>query len=299
MKKYYYALLLYLFFFINYEHHPSVHLKKGRFYKQVEMAAVITALYGTREKTLKRTIEQTYPTDFYAFVDNETVQNNGSWRIFSQRFQDMMEYKSPIDNGKMVNSLNKNKHPYMQYRYYKMQFFLLPFMKKYKYVLWIDSQLSLKTTTVVEKLIKKIEGKDSPILLYENPYRKTIKDECATAKKVARWNSTIAWGIPQPFQNISYQTDFYYSRGYSENYFRKHCNYSNYGLWNSGFFFMDMSHPLAVPLLNEWYFQNLNFSTMCQISFPYSCWKVGVFPISLHPGSVYKNNLTIYFGHAK
>ena len=31
--------------------------------------AVITALYGTREKTLKPTINQTIPVDFYAFVE--------------------------------------------------------------------------------------------------------------------------------------------------------------------------------------------------------------------------------------
>ena len=255
------------------------------------LAAIITTIYGSREKSLKATIKQTYPTDFYAFVDREDIPNRGNWVKDCLRYQTISSTKSPIDNNLMINSLNKNLHPYLQYKYYKMQFFLIPQLKKYKYIIWMDSSFSVRTSYTSERLINLLIKTNSTIMFYRHPYYKTVQQEANFAMHNSRWRSTKLWGIKQPFQNISKQIHDYFSNGFSDDYFGE--------IWVTGIYIIDMSKPKSIPFLNEWFLQTLNYSTQCQISLPYSAWKIGIKPKDISPGSIYENPYFVYHGHYK
>ena len=253
--------------------------------------AVISAVYGNREATLKKTIKQTIPVDFHCFVENENISNNGAWIKDPTKYQFLDETKSPLDDGKMVNSLSKNKHPYNQYKYYKTQFHRIPKLKQYQYIIWIDSSFRMKSNTVCERLVNLISNSSFQIMFYKHPKTKTIAKEVKTMKKDARWKNTTLWGIEQPFQNLTKQIEDYYGSGFSDKYYNR--------IWVSGLFIIDMTYIESTQFLDEWYFQILNYSTQCQVSLPYAAWKVKYRVGDLSPGGIYKNPYFRYLRHYK
>ena len=51
----------------------------------------ITAIYGNYEKTVKRFMRQTIPTDFICFTDNPNIRSNG-WIIDSTPYHDLIQH---------------------------------------------------------------------------------------------------------------------------------------------------------------------------------------------------------------
>ena len=249
--------------------------------------AIITSVYGNREKSLKNIIPQNYPTDYYAFVADSNITNNGNWIIDSKKYQFDSSTKSLVDNNNMKNSVLKNQHPYNQYKYYKMQFYRIPKLRKYKYIIWLDSSFEIISNKLVSILIDTINKKNSPILFIRHPKRKTMYQEWKACKKDPRWNNKTLWGIKQPFQNITNQILFYKKSGY---------NIKKKGLWVTGFFLINMEHPKSLKFLDLWYIQNLKYSTHCQLSLPYVAWKTGI-NIRTICINVYKNNYIRFKGH--
>ena len=251
--------------------------------------ALITAIYGSREKTLKPTIEQTYKTDFYAFVDRDDIQNRGAWIKDSTRYQYLPETRSPLDNGTLVNSVYLNKHPYNQYKYFKMQFHRLPQLKKYRYIFWLDSSFVLRSKYSVELIIRRLQKLRAPSIFFSSTYRKKVRTEGRAAMNDVRWKSTTLWGLPQPFQNVSRQVTDYFNSGFTDKYFGL--------IWLTGHFVMDMQHYQNKEFLDEWYLQTLNYTTQCQLSMPYAAWKLNYHPVLIKPGFAKCNPFTRYAGH--
>ena len=245
---------------------------------------------------MKPTIEQSFPTDYYAFVEHSGYPNHGPWIVDSKHYQDLPETMSPLDDGKMVNTLLKNKHPYMQHKFYKAQFHRLPQLQRYRYIVWMDSQYEIGSKDIVRDLIK--QKGNATISIFNHYFRKSIREECVVSAKDERWKNTTLWGIKQPFQNVTRQTEYYYASGFSDSYLRNHCNEGNYGLFVCAFFVIDMDSPKAVPLMDDWYLQMLNHTTQDQIAFPYSAWKTGIYPKTI-PGVIIRNSYIIFRGHYK
>ena len=189
----------------------------------------------------------------------------------------------------MANSLHKNKHPYMQYKYYKMQFYLIPQLKKYQYIIWLDSSFRIKSNNTVEKLVKLISNTSYPIMFYNHPDREYIYDEVEISKTDSRWSSKNLWGIKQPFQNLARQISDYSKAGFNDTSFHK--------LWATGAFIIDMANIKSKQLLDEWYFQTLKYTTQCQVSLPFAAWKTQCRVGSLYPGNIYENPYFYYIGH--
>ena len=64
-----------------------------------------------------------------------------------------------------------------------------------------------------------------------------------------------------------------------------------------------MSNPQTFKFLDEWWLQNLIFTTQDQLSFPYSLWKHRILPYTLPSknitGNAIKNNLFHQLPHGQ
>jgi hypothetical protein len=86
----------------------------------------ITAIYGNYETSCKRFVQQTIPTDFICFTDNENIISNG-WIIDTTPYH--LINKNIFDDGTYVNSLTNNKHKFNLAKYYKQSFKSIPILK--------------------------------------------------------------------------------------------------------------------------------------------------------------------------
>jgi hypothetical protein len=79
----------------------------------------ITAIFGAYEKTAKPRFQQTIPTDWICFTNNDNLISNG-WQL------DLLPYHiifpSSLDDGIMVNTFMNKSHPadpFLVAKYYK------------------------------------------------------------------------------------------------------------------------------------------------------------------------------------
>jgi hypothetical protein len=115
--------------------------------------------------------------------------------------------------------------------------------------------------------------------------RCTIRSEMEVSIRDYRWRTTSLFGHPQPFQDVRGQYESYLQNGYTENYWKKenlsyrdnHC----IGLWQTNFIAYLMSEAIVPLFLDHWYIEMLNWSTQCQISFPYVAQQLKIYPYAL------------------
>jgi hypothetical protein len=249
-------------------------------------AAVITAAYGDFERSTKAHAAQTMPVDFFCFTNYHGLHNTGNWMLVFAPYHALNV--STIDQGQWVNSRAKNTHPYMTSKFYKTQFHRIPFLARYEMIIWIDMTIVITSPFAVAAIWRLFEEfPDRQILIGEHPFKSRhcmLGEEAKASLRHARWNRQVLRGHPQPFQNVSGQYDFYVRQGYSEEYWRRE-NRSYFagactGLWQTDMMGFRMTDPLVPKLLDAWYTELLNWTTQCQLSFPYVVQRFGVYPIS-------------------
>lgn len=199
----------------------------------------------------------------------------------------------------MVNSILNNTNPYNVYKYFKFQFYRFPCMKNYKYVIWIDSSFIITSPLFSFFHIACLSINDSPVALYEHHRNGLFENEVKVSINDNRWKLTTFGGIKQPFQDVKKQMDCYHAEGFYGNYYKQFNRGNNYGLWTSAIISWNMNHVKVYRLLDMWYLQIFNYTTQCQVGFPYSCWKTGVLPISINQGDQYSNGFVKHIGHGK
>ena len=121
-----------------------------------EKVAYITAILGPFESTVKQFANQTIPIDKYCFTTNGNITNNGNWTIDTTEYYYL--YPSPLDTGNYTNSLSNNNHTFNRAKYYKQQFFHIPFLQKYRYVVWLDGTIEVRNpdmTAIILDIFKK------------------------------------------------------------------------------------------------------------------------------------------------
>lgn len=265
--------------------------------------AVLTAVFGGYEVKLHRFAQQTVPTDFICFTDMGDEVNARGWIIDRTPYH--LDATLPtIDTGEYVNSIKNNKHPMNIGKFYKQFFFVIPRMKKYDHVIWIDGSLVLEKPDMVfmlQSLFK--NGKN--LVLFEHWRNGKLENEAKIAASSDKYNSTIFNGIPQPLQDISRQYEAYLWAGYDEYYWhRKRPDRPQYGVWITCFIAYDMTNPESQLFLTNWYLQTLMFSTQDQVGFSFAAQMTGVLPYSLPDrlnvnGTALLNNLYRKQEHGK
>jgi hypothetical protein len=262
--------------------------------------AYITAIYGNYEVSCKPFVQQTIPTDFICFTDNENIINNG-WII------DVTPYhynnKSSIDNDTYINSLKNNSHTFNIAKYYKQNFYNIPILKKYDVIIWIDGSIEIINENTSNLIIKNIN--EYKIIGWEHEYRQgNLKNE-VDASTDSRYTSTFWNNQSQPIQDVLGQYNTYIDNGYDENYFKNINNErSNLGVWVTCFIAFLNNDDIIKQFLDEWYLQTLKYSTQDQIGFSYVCQKQNIIPYTFPDNDVSGNvhsttNLIVKHTHGK
>jgi hypothetical protein len=222
--------------------------------------AAITASFGNYEKSTKINVVQTIGVDYYCFTDNHNLRTSGNWII------DFTPYHllnlSAIDTGYYPNSRSRNQHTYMTYRFYKMQFYLIPRLYVYDMIIWMDMTMSFANANTVARLWSIFQANPTKqiILSVHSPARQcTIRKEMETSIHDRRWSTTYIMGQNQPVQNVRAQYDYYLRDGYNEEYWKKEdLSYRNglcIGLWKCYFIAYRMSDPIVHKLSDGWYLE--------------------------------------------
>ena len=222
--------------------------------------AFITAVMGGYEKSTKYIARQTVPFDKYFFTDNVTLENSNNWTIVDING---MNIKSPLDDGSYVNSLINNNHTFNEAKYFKEQFYRIRQLQDYDIIIWLDGTIEIVDHYICHKVIQLFE-QNPPMMVASINHdlrQGKLKNE-VIGSLFFRYTDTFWNDQYQPVQNVTRQYEYYLQNGFED-----------VGVWITCFVAWNMRHPKTREFLDEWYIQNLNFSTQDQVGFPYVIWK--------------------------
>lgn len=222
---------------------PSSHPSSTNFWKHdykpplKRYVAVITAVYGNYEATLKTYVQQTIATDFYCFTENKEMRNNG-WIIDTFPYHLLTLYHEFHENQLHYrNSYHHNLHPFNIAKFYKMQFYRIPILQEYDYIIWIDGTIAITNPKLVYYAIK-IMLVPSPLnsssqtfsnnffhqralVAFEHTLPGNLSYELGEALRLRRYLNAVYNGHHQPSQPLQEQLNSYLQSGYRLDYWRE------------------------------------------------------------------------------
>ena len=103
--------------------------------------AIISAVYGGYDNPATH-VTQSIPVDFYFFTD-VTVDAPG-YVVDQRKYHYAL--RSQMDTKELNNSYELNNHTFNQAKFYKQQFYRIPCLQNYDYIVWIDGSIELTCT---------------------------------------------------------------------------------------------------------------------------------------------------------
>lgn len=233
----------------------------------------VTAILGNYETTCKNPIKQTIPCDFIVFTDNPNIKTHGIWRVISSR-----KYRHGINENdvskKYVNSLKNNTHNFNRSKFFKLNLHRIPELQGYHAVVWLDGTVQITNPMCAEICLSLIENGCNLATFDHLDRRGKLKGE-VSASHFERYTSTHWNNQDQPYQDVDKQYEDYVRQGFVD-----------VGVWITCFLLFDMRNPQSHQFLDEWWYQNLTYTTQDQISFPFVCWKMGIRPYTFPDGNI-------------
>lgn len=276
----------------------SLHLVFASLCLSNTKVAFVTSLYGHYEKALKKPAIQTIPADFYAFSDRDDLEGTG-WNVVNTPYH---LYYSSI--RQYHNSVFRNKHNFNTAKFYKTQFHRIPLIQRYDVVIWCDATLEIRNTSTAEFFYHQVIEKNVNFAVFEHTVRNGNLSDEVQASLFYRYTSTHWARQEQPRQDVVQQYEEYSKDGFTERWWKarqpSRVVSDGFGVWVTCFVVYDMRQIVTQTFLDLWYQHILRYSTQDQVSFPFVCWKLDVWPYTL-PGGVSTGNSdvnTFYFKHA-
>jgi len=239
-----------------------------KFNNQEPKVAYISAIYGNYEITCKKFVKQTIPSDFICFTNSTNIIENNGWIIDNTPYHN--DNPNPIDNNSYINSLSNNKHTFNIAKYYKQSFHLIPRLKKYDYIIWLDGTIEITSDNVSAYIIKLFNKNNIDLISWDHVERKGLLKFETDASNFYRYTSTFWFNQHQPYQDVNSQYDEYIKQGYDDKKWTKG------GVWVTCFVAYKMSNPTIIPFLDFWYKQTLQYTTQDQIGFPFAMQKMNM-----------------------
>lgn len=240
------------------------------------MICFITAIYGNYELSCKPYTQQTIPTDFICFTDNNNICSNG-WTI------DTKPYHIHDKHAMCKNSICNNKHPRNISKYYKIAFQNIPILQEYDIIIWIDGNIEIisnRTSEYIADYIQKYK-----MVCWHHPHHfGLLRAEVKTSAKLQKYICEDE----QPFQDIWNQYQQYIDNGYDDDYLIHHKkNQPHLGVWLTCFMAFNNKDKYISEFLQAWYQQILEHTTNDKISLPYVCYKLGMIPYTLPDDKIF------------
>jgi hypothetical protein len=239
----------------------------------------ITAIFGGYENSCKSFVKQTIATDFVCFTDDKNIIANG-WEIDTIPYHDI--YQSPLDNGKQLNSLKKNRHTFNIAKYYKQAFQNIPRLKSYDVIVWLDGSIEITNCNVAYFIFNKIKSYKI-IGWYHESRNGNLEKEVAASENFYRYSEKFWNNQKQPYQNVRKQYETYLKNGYNETFFKSlniHPS-SHFGVWITCFVAFNNKDLDTTRFLDMWYSQTLQYTTQDQVGFSYVSQKLLIIPYTL------------------
>lgn len=172
--------------------------------------------------------------DWIYFCDNK-INSDGYLNITDDYFP------------KTIKILNDDKNR-MKSKFYKFQSINFDFLKKYKYIIWMDASIIIENNNFVNDVISIIkENKNKDLFIFEHYKRNSIFDEYLISKDLDKYKN----------HNFKEQLNFYKSKGIKDD-----------KLFESGFLIYKNNNKM-INMMNDWWKQTLKYGYQCQISLPY------------------------------
>ncbi len=169
--------------------------------------------------------------DYFFFTDGTSAPVEPQWKIIQ------------LPELKQLNHRRLSKLP-------KIHPHFFPFLRKYKYVIWIDGDMQITSYMFPEEILSYMNNG-----LVISPHFDGRND----AYGEARPNK-------YPGEPVKIQVDYYLEDGFPH----------EYGLYECGVMARDMTIPGMEKFEKEWLLQNMLFAPQDQLSMPYSLWKTGI-----------------------
>lgn len=169
--------------------------------------------------------------DYYFFTDGTSFPLEKQWVVVQ------------LPELKQLNHRRLSKLPKIHPHYF-------PFLRKYKYIIWIDGDMQITTYMFPEEILSHMDNG-----LVISPHFDGRND----AYGEARPNK-------YPGEPVEVQVDYYLEDGFPH----------AYGLYECGVMARDMTAPGMEAFEKEWLLQNMLFAPQDQLSMPYSLWKTGI-----------------------
>lgn len=256
--------------------------------------AVITAIYGGYEKTCKPYVQQTVGTDFICFTDDTNLKSD-LWEIDTTPYH--LIYRNPIDTGYYINSINKipalkqydNAHSFNVAKYYKQSWHMIPRLKNYDLVIWVDGSIELLSPIVSEYMSTLCS--QYGIVSWHHDWRGGNLIWEVEASFLPRYHSRDYLGQKQPYQDVVRQYHSYIEEGFQDGFFRDKYprkegrgRGDHFGVWVTGFVAFDARSEAVKKFLNLWYLQTLKYTTQDQVGFVKAVWETFLVPYTLPDG---------------
>ena len=243
--------------------------------------AFITAIYGGYESSCRNVVKQTLDSDFICFTDAPLISVDSDLWVVDRTPYHIVN-KSKIDNGSYFNSMKNNTTPFNVAKYYKEQWHLIPRLKDYDMVVWLDGTIEITNENAAKMLYDNISN---DIITWAHEPNRTLDSE-RIASKFPRYDG----------QKIDEQYKFYLDQGYDDSHFKKVNNGTS--VWVTCMVAF-ANNSRVHTFLDHWYLQNLEYSTQDQIGFPYSLWVNNIKPLTLASGKIKGSfhNSTIHHKH--
>jgi hypothetical protein len=240
--------------------------------------AFISSILGNYETSCKPYVKQTIDCDFICFTDNKNIKSNG-WELDLNPYYDTN--KSPIDTGLYINSIDKpgrlseinNRHTFNLAKYYKQQWKLIPRLKDYEVVIWMDGSLELLNENVAEYMLE-ICSKYQ-IATWHHELRGGFLLHEAGASYLPKYHHIEYNGQRQPYQDVMRQYVEYIREGYDESFFKEKYKREegrgrgdHFGVWATGFLAFCNKSENVTDFFDTWYLHILKHTTQDQVSFP-------------------------------
>lgn len=199
-----------------------------------------------REDWKNNTAIVTAVTDNYDHIGDHTYQDDVDYFFFSdgtsKPVEDRWEFV-PLPRLGNLNHRRLSKLP-------KINPHFFPFLREYKYVIWVDGDMQIKHDNFVGEILSYM---DNGLVL--SPHF----DGRDGAIGEARPNK-------YPGEPVQVQVDYYIEDGFPD----------ESGLYEAGVMARDMTAPGMVEFEQTWLMQTLLFAPQDQLSLPYSLWKTGL-----------------------